>query len=531
MGSKFVAIDTSDIDTLENKLDTEIPVEQFEQIGNLTQSIFSEEDINHIFETYFPVIKDAIQTTDFRNENQDNGKSYILTLDGNRIKEIEIKIFEKFKEDEQTINKINEFLQSQNNSTQINVDDIEKAIENIQETEADSETKIEIAVYQQKQRTTKLEIKVNDTIDIAIEKIITGNSQQYNISYQVNDENEAVAKIYLNANYSGLQSLQSISENYELGMEYQDGEDSILAKTQTAQDEMLIEREDEEVRLLVQSTKLYRASNNIDGDMKAEQFKEEELEDIGAKIEQNDDGTINIIIEETNHKFVLDKDGKIISSPETSSESTDESTKNVITYKYTYNNNVNFQDSVEIEEFSDDNSAILNKYQSESVQNFLQMVSEKITQVNKEQMEKLGTPNGINPIMYVIPLYGNIYSNAMTNINEDLNQAEISAFNNNFLKYEGTNIGGATIRGLLSTIALYSGIQEGDDSAIYADDAQSSTSSYKISEINFNGEEYDVNEQNIASLKEETETESFYRVEFEYDERTGAIYRVVINKK
>ena len=45
------------------------------------------------------------------------------------------------------------------------------------------------------------------------------------------------------------------------------------------------------------------------------------------------------------------------------------------------------------------------------------------------------------------------------------------------------------------------------------------------------GEEYEVNKQNIAVIKAEVEAESFYRVEFEKEEDTGLIYRVVINKK
>ena len=49
--------------------------------------------------------------------------------------------------------------------------------------------------------------------------------------------------------------------------------------------------------------------------------------------------------------------------------------------------------------------------------------------------------------------------------------------------------------------------------------------------MNFNGEEYEVNGQNIAALKEEVIAENYYRVEFERDQETGLIYRAVINPK
>ena len=52
-----------------------------------------------------------------------------------------------------------------------------------------------------------------------------------------------------------------------------------------------------------------------------------------------------------------------------------------------------------------------------------------------------------------------------------------------------------------------------------------------ITEINFNGEEYDVNQQTVTMLKEEVKTDVDYRVEFEKDSNTGLIYRAVINEK
>ena len=53
----------------------------------------------------------------------------------------------------------------------------------------------------------------------------------------------------------------------------------------------------------------------------------------------------------------------------------------------------------------------------------------------------------------------------------------------------------------------------------------------KIKEINFDGTEYEVTDQNIVFIKSSIEPESYYRIEFEKDTDTGIIYRVVINKK
>ena len=56
-------------------------------------------------------------------------------------------------------------------------------------------------------------------------------------------------------------------------------------------------------------------------------------------------------------------------------------------------------------------------------------------------------------------------------------------------------------------------------------------SNNQIEEINFDGEEYEVTEQNITYLKSTINVEDAYRVEFERDIDTGLIYRAVINKR
>ena len=98
-----------------------------------------------------------------------------------------------------------------------------------------------------------------------------------------------------------------------------------------------------------------------------------------------------------------------------------------------------------------------------------------------------------------------------------MSEQEVSTFNALFENYQSTNLKGVTVKGLLSTIQRNNETQEDE--------------SRKIKEIHFDGEEYEVTEQNITLLKSNVETEEAYRVEFEKDEDTGIIYRAVINKK
>lgn len=208
---------------------------------------------------------------------------------------------------------------------------------------------------------------------------------------------------------------------------------------------------------------------------------------------------------------ILEKD------PEVTENNNSTTTSNgLITYKYQYNNTLNFTDSINIEDFTSQNSMILTDYESEQVANFLNAVVQRITQVNKQQMEELGLEEDENPIIYMIPSFG-IYSSSVAAINStEMSEMEITTFNNKFEMYESTNLQGVTVKGLLSTISLNNESQDNDR---------------QINEINFNGEEYEATDENLIFIKEDINTEKSYRVEFEKDQDTGIIYRAVINEK
>lgn len=198
---------------------------------------------------------------------------------------------------------------------------------------------------------------------------------------------------------------------------------------------------------------------------------------------------------------------------------------------YNLNNKVSFIDSCNIEDFNDNNAIIFSKYDEEQTDSLTDSINERMTQVNEMQMEELGIDVSQNPLgIMTMPLAIFIVGQAATTVdNTALQQADVTAYNQKFELYEGTNIQGTTVRGLLTTISNNNGLQ--DTSSQSSNTSLNLGSSYKIEEINFNGEEYEVNGQNIAALKDEVVPENYYRVEFEKDPDTGRIYRAVINQK
>lgn len=186
------------------------------------------------------------------------------------------------------------------------------------------------------------------------------------------------------------------------------------------------------------------------------------------------------------------------------------------TYTYKLENNVDLTQSQNIEDLTADNSLMLTDYDANIVSSFLTQVVQRIQEVNKMQMEQLGIQESDNPIFHLIPSFG-AYANAIENLNSDkVSEEDVNSFNQKFELYQSTNLGGATVKGLLTTIGLNN---------------ESKETNRQIKEINFNGQEYDATTQNIAFLKEDIKTDSYYKVEFEKDQNTGLIYRAVINPK
>lgn len=199
---------------------------------------------------------------------------------------------------------------------------------------------------------------------------------------------------------------------------------------------------------------------------------------------------------------------------------------------YTLNNKVSFLDSCNIEDFNDDNALIFSKYDQEQIDSLTDSINDRMTLVNEMQMQQLGIDVSQNPLGIAIsPIFSIFLFGQMANAvdNASLQQADVTSYNQKFELYEGTNIQGTTVRGLLTTISNNNGLQ--DSSSQSSSTNMNFSNSYKIEEINFNGEEYEVNQQNIAALKDEVVAENYYRVEFEKDPDTGRIYRAVINQK
>ena len=340
-------------------------------------------------------------------------------------------------------------------STKITSTNIDNAIIDLNNDTTKQDASIDIILYINNNELSQIEIKTSDNNNsIRIEKNQNSDSLKYTIFLISEDENN---NIVFTMEYKGLSSLQTINETYTIETSFKDS--------------------------TTQNTEISYENNT--------ELTDNENENI-----QNDVTS---------------------SSAEIDNSQTNDDKSKTLTYKYQLTNQVNFIESANIEELTSDNAIILSEYDQSQIEVLMNSITERITKVNREQMEELGISESENPLFKFIPsvLISNSANDAIEGSISELEGIEISAFNAKFEPYQSTNSMGTTTRGLLTVIQT-NNEEEG---------------SQKIEEINFDGTEYEVTEQNIVFIKSSIEPESYYRVEFEKDSNTGIIYRVVINKK
>lgn len=528
VGSKFVAIETEKLNKFSEDLDdVESYGEMVDKLQKMGKVELTEDEKSHIKDTYITVINQQLEKDKFSKVKESDMSGYKLSLTGTDLQNVLVKLLETLKNDQTTVDKLNEYLKIQKNSAKITASQIDDAIKSIKDNTYFSDKNFEITVYQKNRDVCKLVIETTEGT-IAIEKKIEGNQQNIDVSYEMKEDKKS--KISFSANFENLESLQNIKENYELELQFELSTYN-LKGTQSSNNKDKIYTEEEKIKMMLNQA---IAEGMLDGESTSSITKEN-LEKArnndnsefyeNMQIENISGGQIQIKFSDTGDIFKLDNNGKIISSPEvTESSATMESStttdvdSEVVVYKFS--NDVNFTDSATVEDFSSDNSLMLTDYDSDQVSSFLNAVAERISEVNEQQMGQLGLEASENPIVInmMIPfsyLYlGNMY--ALNQVNSNMSEAEINNFNQKFEAYESTNLKGVTVKGLLSTISLNN---------------QSEETSNEIKEINYNGEEYEASEQNITLIKGEIDTEKSYRVEFEKDQDTGLIYRAVINEK
>lgn len=414
---------------------------------------------NFIKDPYVNVINQQLTSEMFTKVKSENGKGYKLTLSTEKIKEIYVGLLEVLKDDQETIDLINEFLEMDSNLAKITTSKIEDSIEETNEMEISSKD-IEIIVYEKGKLLSGIEIKT-DVANVSLNKKQSSDEAEYVVKIGIKEpienaeekvEVEEVGTITLIAKYTGLRGMQTVNEDYQI------------------------------------------------------------------KIEVQEEG---------------------------------------IAYTHHYNNAVNFITVADIEDLDDSNSMILNNQSEEEIATLMQAIIERIGKVNEDQMKELGIEKNENPLSkmsfsaYMTMsgsdrllkaandakkdsdeafkqemerqeerdkiVFGEYDENTDDEVSNGMDEQIIMAHNKKFEKYAG-KIKGVTVKGLLTEIKANNEANKED------------AKDQMIKEINFLGEEFEANDQNISSIKEQIDKDKEYRIECEKTEE-GIIYRITINEQ
>lgn len=185
---------------------------------------------------------------------------------------------------------------------------------------------------------------------------------------------------------------------------------------------------------------------------------------------------------------------------------------------YSFENTVNFDASINIEDF-DDSNMVLNNYPAEQVQPFVGQVISYIVQMNSYQMTQIGFPSELgNPMVMWIAGPGlamSIYSSAQESVGStSLSAQEVAANNAIFENYKG-EITGASAKTLCQTVEnqnLYS--TNGMVNVKLGEEASATAFTTSINDID--------------SIMNRIDSSATYNVTISYDATTGYVCEIGI---
>ncbi len=175
-----------------------------------------------------------------------------------------------------------------------------------------------------------------------------------------------------------------------------------------------------------------------------------------------------------------------------------------------YKNNIEFKNSVDVTELTNTNSVVLNDLSKETLNSTINQLLNRIIELNVlkyNQAQDSENPNsGINYIISSVMLYmQNASQNPVTGNQNNIQEATVQVFNQNFINYAGTQEG-IRIKALIRIV-------------------QSNNSTYDNDlKVSVNGIS---SEEELASLIESVNIKGTYEVSFEYD-ANGYVNNIVI---
>lgn len=233
LSKKFIAIKNENIDELIDNVSGDGITSMSSRINGISEILttdsnffseleFSEEEKNQLKQIYNPILREALVEEKFTSTKAEQNESYILEISFQEIKDIIIKMLETTKENTLIIDKLNEAaLKIDPEMEKMNTSDIDDIIKSLNEEDVSQISNLKITLVQSDKQLNQIVIE-NQECKILISKNKTADVLKYSVDLQQIENN-----IHFYMQYSGLESLTNVQENYELGFDIIEDEEKM----------------------------------------------------------------------------------------------------------------------------------------------------------------------------------------------------------------------------------------------------------------------------------------------------------------
>lgn len=238
LSRKFIAIRNEGLDKLVGNIAGEENFNEVVANVDYEKFEFTEEEISKLETTYKPILNELLADENFSNIKLEQNESYTLELKSEQIKNTIIKLLEATKQNTLIIDKINEIvLEFDAEAEKIDSTIIDELIEAVNEVDVSEIPNLKIILVQSNKQLKQIIIQSGE-VELSIEKNVAEDELSYDINCEIKiEENESSSileetsnsvegNVHLKLQYSGLNNLTDVNENYELGF-------SITAEGQT----------------------------------------------------------------------------------------------------------------------------------------------------------------------------------------------------------------------------------------------------------------------------------------------------------
>lgn len=328
LSKQYISIRNENLKQLAEKLGAE-EVSNIPDTLTINEGIqFSNEEKNQLIKIYGDVLLSELEDERFSTQKTENGESYTLELNSEQIKNLIIKILEATKQKTLIIDKINEMILEQNpeaekidvsiiddlikelnsekksnNLTNIidKTDDIIEGINtqdianipNFKLTLVQSNKKLNQIIIESGQSKIKIiKSNIDGKVNYYIDFDVTQTTESGSIFEEKTSETEQL-KVYFNVQYTGLQDLNNVQENYGVGYDLtSDGEsmkcDYKISNNTQFKESVSIQQLDENIAVFLNDHTKEQVSNFLSQvGTKLGEINKKQMESLGLKEDEN----------------------------------------------------------------------------------------------------------------------------------------------------------------------------------------------------------------------------------------------------